>query len=485
MKNEGKTYGIVEGFFSEPLPIWSKGERRETIGFVAKKANKINTYVYCPKDDPFVTGKYDVLYPKEELESIKRLIAQCNITGIKFIYGLNPVVDNLENEQEVRKGIINKLEQLISAGCMNFMVLFDDIPLAYDVVAGTKIENSFDKVIEIINEIYRDIRGMIEGLWFCGPDYCYLRETPVTSATRKLNKDIEVIWSGNGIFTKKITQKDIARVKKILGPETKIIYWVNYPVNDCEQAVGTFNLGGFYPVKRKIMNQLAGIIVNPMRESMSNLPFYCTFSEWAEGGNYERRQSYLKAMTGVLGLDSKFVNSVLKFSSRNIVDKRVQVFKELTDNPGKINKYGKRFTNSIESLIAEMKIWNRVYKDQASGDRVSKKDFEMTDWFPTKTYIPRYLWEIYRIVEERRRLYRKGKSGGIPEIVKQFKERYCGSFGLKISEIDSRNYLVAIRKLVESERSDFFEYLNDRKVSQKDRVSMLNKRRSLNRFTIN
>lgn len=484
MKKREKIYGIVEGFFSEPLPIWSEAERQETIDFVAKKAKEITTYVYCPKDDLLVTDKYDELYPKAGLEAIKNVIDQCNTNGINYVYGLNPAVENIENKQEIKKKIINKLEQLFSVGCRSFMILFDDIPLAYDVVAGTETESNFDKVIGVVNDVYVGMKEKIDEFWFCGPDYCYNRITPITKATKKLDKSIGVIWSGNQIFTKKVSLKDIARVKNILGQKTKIIYWDNYPVNDCEQAKGTFNLGGFYPIEKEVLKLLDGVIVNPMRECMANLPFYVTFSNSIKNDTYVRTISYFKAMTEVLGLNSGFVKSVLKFSSKNIVDTKVQIYGVLDTDPGTPNVYGSCFVKSIGSLVDDMVVWNDLYSEIEAGALVKESSFEKIDWFPTKTYIPRYLWEIFRIVNKRRSLY-KDLTVEVPGLVGQFMEKYLGSMRLKISEEDAGLYLQEIQRLVGEERRDFVEYINQPKLSLGVKIDSLIRRRGVNRFTIN
>lgn len=75
MKNSKKRfYGIVEGFFSYPLPIWSCKEMLETLKFIVKYAPNIDTYLYCPKNDIYVVQKWDKLLPAKELSELKKVI---------------------------------------------------------------------------------------------------------------------------------------------------------------------------------------------------------------------------------------------------------------------------------------------------------------------------------------------------------------------------------------------------------------------------
>lgn len=479
MKKNKKVYGVVEGFFSEPLPTWTETERLKTVNFVAKNAKNINTYLYCPKDDPYVTKKYDVLYPNEDIKKIQKLIRNCENKSIEFAYGLNPVFDGEMDYGDVEIRVLTKIEQIMNVGCKNVMLLFDDIPLAYDVVEG-KVNNkdSFDKVIKMVNDIYNKLAKKLDNFWFCGPDYCFQKESPVTLATRNLNKKIDIVWSGNNVFTKSIKVKDVVRVRKLLGTEKKVLYWSNYPVNDCEQAIGTFNLGGFYPVEREILGQLSGVLVNPMRESMVNLPFYVTFSEWIENEKYDRISSYFEAMKNSLEIDKEISETLLSFSSRNVVDTDCVEWKIPESKIFATKKDGRKYLKAVKLMVEEIGKWKRILKTVTNGGVVQNQDFEKVDWFPTKTYIPRYLTEIVKILNQRKKLYSLDR----PEDIE---EKYSGSKRLSISKRDSKNYLAKIKRMVFEERRSFVNFLNDKSILTEEKRTMLMRRRCVNRFTIN
>ena len=480
MKKREKKFGIVEGVFSEPLPIWSETERLQTVDIVATNARNINTYVYCPKDDPYVTKKYDILYPDAEIKKIARLIENCESREINFMYGLNPSIEGSIDPELIKENTMKKITQVMNVGCKNIILLFDDIPLAYDVVDGSVgVDNNFEKVIQIVNDIYEETRGMIENYWFCGPDYCFRKESPITIATKELNKEIGIIWTGNTIFSKTISLADVQRVKNILSKDAKIIFWSNYPVNDCEQAKGTFNLGGFYPIEKEVMRLIGGVIVNPMRECMANLPFYVTFSDWIGNNKYERTKSYLLAMKKALGIGSSTGETLMRMASRNIVDNDLEVvWGSLDVEVSAKNEFGEKYLEAVISLTEDVKRWKSILEIILKGETIKKSDLEKVDWFPTKTYISRYLSEIVKIINCRKKLY----SRDCPETIIR---KYRGSENLSISEEDNKKYLDEIKRLISDERREFLTFMNDKKTPFGKRAEILMKRRCVNRFTIN
>ena len=59
--------GTVEGFYGTP---WSHEARLSQLDFYGK--NKMNVYIYGPKDDPWHRDKWRVPYPEAEAKRIAR-----------------------------------------------------------------------------------------------------------------------------------------------------------------------------------------------------------------------------------------------------------------------------------------------------------------------------------------------------------------------------------------------------------------------------
>src|SRR3989344_7325569 len=115
--NKNKTYGVVEGFFSRPLPIWTNKERVNIINFLSDNSSKINFYYYCPKQDKYVVEKWNYLYPNKNLHELKEIVNLCTKNKIKFAFGLNPSIPENFNKiptDEFLNEIYTKINQLLS-----------------------------------------------------------------------------------------------------------------------------------------------------------------------------------------------------------------------------------------------------------------------------------------------------------------------------------------------------------------------------------
>lgn len=494
MKNNYSYFGIVEGFFSSPLPMWTSDERNTTIRFVSKYAKGINAYLYCPKNDPYVTSKPFDLYPETLLREFSESSYLCKQGGIRFIYGLNPVFDDnsIRDKSKTIKRVVNKMNQLLAIGVRDLCLLFDDIPLAYDVFSE---QSEFDErdtrtLVEIVNEVYKTLESKIDSMWFCSPDYNFLKQTNVTKALANLNPNIRIFWTGNEIFSRKKTLSDLRRVKRITNSDN-IALWDNYPVNDAEQNLGYFNLGGYYSVSRSVREKLAGIFVNPMREAYANLPFYISFSNWIENqDSYTRESSYKQALQ-LLDIPNEAYQVIEIFRQKNNFDKKtyknMQSLFSQPIYPRSSTKFGTYYLDALQPLFKEWNSWTYVIKKIKSSQLISETELECCDKFPTRTDVPRYIDEISLIIETRFRLYEKLP---IPDSIQQsftfikvLNKKYFGKKWLKMSIVDRNNALKAIDKLTRFERKIFLKFLNNPQIPRRSKVKILLKRRDTNRFS--
>lgn len=61
--------GTIEGFYGQP---WSHEDRLSQIEFYGQ--NKMNTYVYAPKDDPYHLTKWREPYPEDRFNQLEELV---------------------------------------------------------------------------------------------------------------------------------------------------------------------------------------------------------------------------------------------------------------------------------------------------------------------------------------------------------------------------------------------------------------------------
>lgn len=300
-------YGLVEGFISKPLDIWSNEERLVILNYIVKNCSNFNCYFYCPKGDRYVLGDWDKRYP--DISSLKEIVDICIKNKIKFVYGLNPDFDVKfveDNFDEYIGRIVYKLNQFVEIGVNNFCILFDEVSFSYDLVNGVKNSNE-RKIGQLHVKIMNKLNETFENLWFCASDYFFTKETDYVLELKKLNKNISLIWTGDGVWTKRITTKMYERALKISSH--KLVYWDNYPVNDDQHCLNTFHIGGFNDPECKIEN----ILINPMREAYANFLVLDTFNQYLEG-NYNRDKNLFY---------NESVNRLYtSFSNKNVVDDR-------------------------------------------------------------------------------------------------------------------------------------------------------------------
>lgn len=325
-----KYYGIVEGFFSEPLPCWTHVERIETIRFIAEHCPHFNTYFYAPKSDPWVEQRPFELCPAKKLNELRETVEFCEEKKLMFVYGLNPAFPLAAVQRDFEgyvASITRKIFQLLSIGVRNFCILYDEIPFALNF-DESKIRSEGDGYIgethaRILNSLLQRLEGKVNTLWFCPPDYSFSRTTPYLSALLKgLDNSIPIIWTGDGIFTKTISAEIMKKGRKVAGKKRDIIYWDNYPVNDCPHSSGTFHIGAFNAPSSAARRELKGILMNPMRECFANLIVYLTFEAYLKNsGTFERKRA-LYAAFRILFSEAwePYARLYETFSDKNIVD---------------------------------------------------------------------------------------------------------------------------------------------------------------------
>jgi hyaluronoglucosaminidase len=114
--------GIIEGFYGTP---WTKADRISQIRFLAQ--NKMNTYVYAPKDDPFHRDQWRISYPEEKLMELKELNDVATENHVDFVFTVSPGLDICYASDDDFRALLNKAEMLYYFGVRHFAILLDDI----------------------------------------------------------------------------------------------------------------------------------------------------------------------------------------------------------------------------------------------------------------------------------------------------------------------------------------------------------------------
>lgn len=249
--------GTVEGFYGTP---WSHEARLSQIEFYGR--NKMNVYIYGPKDDPWHRDKWRVPYPESEAKRIQQLNEYAKANGVRFYWAIHPGVD-IKWTVEDRDALISKLNKMYNLGIRSFAIFFDDI-----WGGGARA----DKQTELLNYVDNNFvqkKGDVTPLIMCPTEYNrawandekgYLR----TLGT-KMNKSIQIMWTGNSVVHC-IDKESMEWINQRI--DRKAYIWWNFPVSDFVRD--HILLGPAYGNDLQIANDLSGFVSNPMEHAESS-----------------------------------------------------------------------------------------------------------------------------------------------------------------------------------------------------------------------
>ncbi|WP_300257363.1 beta-N-acetylglucosaminidase domain-containing protein [Clostridium sp.] len=291
-----KMRAVVEGFYGTP---WSQKERVDQIKMYGEY--KMNAYIYAPKSDPYHREKWRESYPDSELDRMKELIKTANENKVDFVFAISPGLDiKFEGEDgEVDfKALIKKAETLYDMGVRSFAILWDDIENR-NGVQQAEVLNRFNKEFIKNKDGVKPLITVPVEYWgssmFNGEDVkTYTKEFAET-----LDKDIEVMWTGNDVIPPNgVSLEDAKKVSNVYN--RKMMLWWNYPVNDYKED--KMALGPIYDLDRNLDEEVSGFIVNPMRFSDSSKISTLTGADYGWNSvSYEAEKSWDKAIEFIAG----------------------------------------------------------------------------------------------------------------------------------------------------------------------------------------
>lgn len=255
--------GVIEGFYGT---AWTHEYRKDLFAFMGE--NKMNAYIYAPKDDPKHRAQWRSLYTGAELERMTDLITTANENYVKFIYAISPGGDiNLGSGYEADfKKLMAKCEQIYELGCRDFAIFLDDIP-TLDAKGHGKLLSDFQTKFV---ETHEGVNNLIAITTEYGDPFL----TDYTNQIAPLiHKDIELMWTGPGVIPESITNKSLGHILKTYG--RKVLIWWNYPVNDT--LANHLFMGPCVNLEPTLYESITGLTANPMNQGYASLvPLFTT-----------------------------------------------------------------------------------------------------------------------------------------------------------------------------------------------------------------
>lgn len=289
--------GVIEGFYGRP---WDQAERHRLLGWL--EAWGLNTYLYAPKDDLHHRAVWREPYDGSAEHSLRELIEACRARGVALVYGIAPGLDIRYDEPEEVDRMCGRFGQLMRAGCVEFALLFDDIPGSIDDRALARWGSLAGAQSHVANAVFRWTREQHPDarFLFCPTPYCgRMAAAEVGGAGyletigRELDEAIEVFWTGPDIVSREISVEHVRGVRAVLRRKPTI--WDNLHANDYD---GTRMFCGPYAGRpRQLLDEVAGLLSNPNVELPLNYVPLRTLAWFVDGQRaWDERDAYLAAM---------------------------------------------------------------------------------------------------------------------------------------------------------------------------------------------
>lgn len=269
--------GTIEGFYG---PSWSDADIASQLRFYGQ--NKLNTFVYSAKNDPYLRASWQDLYPAAQLDSLRQLVSDATSQHVNFVYALSPGLSICYSDPSDLAALEAKDQQLWDAGVRQFAVFFDDISTSFTCPGDTaRFGSSPDPaaaaqayLLNAFDQGFIATHAGAQPLITVPTDYSGIAASAYRSVWQaSLNPDVIVYWTGVGVIPATITAAQVQTVAGQFGHQ--IAVWDNYPVNDYQPT--RLFLGPLTGRAADVPGAAAGFTSNPMQEAApSVIPEFTT-----------------------------------------------------------------------------------------------------------------------------------------------------------------------------------------------------------------
>ena len=296
--------GVIEGFYGPP---WSTADRLSSFAFDGQ--NKMNTYVYSPKDDPYLRAQWRDPYPSDQLAVIKQLIDGAAANHVTFTYALSPGLSICFSSPSDLQALITKFQSIWDIGARAFAIPFDDINYsawncpqdqsAFGPPGPAAAAKAQVHVLNAVQQQFIDTHPGAAPLEFVPTEYADTSATPYKQTiASQLDPHVVVEWTGDGVVVRQITSQQGAAAKQVFGHD--ILVWDNYPVND--YITDRLLMGPYTGRDPGLGQYVTGITANPMiEEEASKIALFTAGAYYWDNGNYDPQAVWLAGIKDIGG----------------------------------------------------------------------------------------------------------------------------------------------------------------------------------------
>ncbi|WP_257347438.1 beta-N-acetylglucosaminidase domain-containing protein [Pseudalkalibacillus decolorationis] len=367
--------GVIEGFYGEP---WSQADRIDQINFYAE--NKMNTYVYAPKDDPYHRDQWRDPYPPDKLAEIGKLVDEARENHIDFVFTISPGLDMCYSDEGEFELLMDKAQAMWDLGVRDFAILLDDIFQDMNCEEdrekfGSAPSPSASAQAYLLNKFQKEFIETHEGAnrLITVPTEYY---QDGTSTYREqfadlVDSEVLVYWTGIGITTETITNEDAEKISNIFKHD--LLIWDNFPVNDF--ARDRLFLGPLSGRDAELTEHgVRGLTANPMEYAQaSKIPLFTVADYTWNPEAYDPKKSW---QASIKDFGGSFAEELTTFAE-NALSSPLREEESPTLSP-LINSFWSGYENGEGQLEADQLLME-LKKLEAAAD-VLEKEFDNTDF---------------------------------------------------------------------------------------------------------
>ena len=290
--------GVVEGFYGTP---WSHEARLSQLDFYGR--NKMNTYIYGPKDDPYHrTPHWRKPYPEKEAAQLRELVEKAKENNVIFYWAIHPGQDIKWNEED-RQNLLDKFESMYQLGVRGFAVFFDDIS-----GEGTQADKQAE-LLNYLDDYFVKVKGDVAPLILCPTEYnkawSNVAGGYLTTLGNKLNAGIQIMWTGDDVVAS-IDHPTFEFINPLI--KRKAYIWWNYPVSDFVQD--HLLMGAVYGNATDIQDDAIAFVSNPMEHAeASKIALYGIAAYTWNMDDYDPQQVWEKAICDLMPAHAPYLRT--------------------------------------------------------------------------------------------------------------------------------------------------------------------------------
>ncbi|WP_314584695.1 beta-N-acetylglucosaminidase domain-containing protein [Paenibacillus terrigena] len=382
--------GSIEGFYGDP---WSHQDRLRQIDFYGQQ--KMNMYIYAPKDDPYHRDKWREAYPAAKLAEIAELVQRSKENHVELVFAISPGNSVCFSDDADFGALTTKAQAMWDVGVRSFAIFLDDIDKTLRCNADkTKFNSDTNPVAAaqafLLNRFkteFIDKHAGAHRLITVPTDYANITATAYINRFAALvDPSIIVQWTGSAVVPAGISASDADKANAIYKHD--LLIWDNFPVND--YARDRLYLGPLYNRDAELADHgIIGLTTNPMNEAEASKIAIFTIADYLwNPAAYNPETAWQLSLKRFGGE----VADALRIFAENNYSSPLNAKESLTIKPQIDNLWtvfigGGSITNAANQLIAEFTKLQQAPATLRSG--LNNPDFIGE----TKFYLDKY--ELY------------------------------------------------------------------------------------------